>query len=97
MDLVRCSRVFPEGAMVVLDSLPLANDADQTLLPCSPSLMMESNIVHETLSKMASHENFVPAASPEADEVWCQNNVKVYLFDACFYSQGLHVSLYLVL
>ena len=44
------------GATLVLETLPVANDLDNTLIPCSPSSFLHTSIAQETLTKMVLTE-----------------------------------------
>ena len=45
-----------EPAMIVTESLPMATDNLDTLLPCSPSQLMNTTTAIETLAKVDEHE-----------------------------------------
>ena len=45
-----------EPMVIVTESLPMATDNLDTLLPCSPSQLMNITIAIETLGKVSEHE-----------------------------------------
>lgn len=64
------------GPMMVLESLPLAGDCDQTFVPHSPATMMNTDVVLQTLADVDAHEKNPPKspkaenAATEASKVW---------------------------
>jgi hypothetical protein len=59
--------------MVILDSLPCAGDVDQTLLPCSPTSMMHSDVAAKTLAAVDAHEATTVSmeGTVSTEKVWC--------------------------
>lgn len=57
---------------MVLDSLPLASDVSDTLLPCSPTSMMTSDVASKTLQELHDHENASHTVGGDAGKVRVQ-------------------------
>ena len=68
----------PGDAMVVLDSIPLAGDVDETLLPCSPTQMMNTNIVAATLTTLAEKEDAQQAGQHARRQMFAPSHIHKY-------------------
>lgn len=53
-----------EDTTIVLDSLPFGGDLQETLLPCSPSALMNTDAAQKTLQESSSHEEALTAKAP---------------------------------
>ena len=65
----------PGDAMVVLDSIPLAGDVDETLLPCSPTELMNTNIAAATLASISQKEDAQQAGQHARRQIFAPSHI----------------------
>lgn len=58
---------WPAGPMLVLETLPLGTDHQETQLPCSPNSMLNSNIAEKTLQRVEQQEK--PGDAAKGDQI----------------------------
>ena len=64
---------------MVLDSLPLGSDFMDTLHPCSPTTMMNSDVVSKTLKDLDDHESKLATVENDAGKVRVPKTVSISL------------------